>query len=99
VSGGLGNPIEAIGGFRVSEGTDRPKEVTVSRKQRVYSALIARNGELPGQADWREVGQGAGYTALRDLAGFYGGRRPSMVCLPDGRRQLTADGWRRALAA
>jgi hypothetical protein len=69
----------------------------MSRKQRVYATLVARNGQVPGQAEWRELGQAAGYSAHRDLAGFFGGRRPSMICLPDGRRQLTADGWRRAL--
>jgi hypothetical protein len=67
----------------------------VSRKQMLYSELVARGGEVSGRAEWRALGQRCGYSAYRDLAGYFGGRRPSMR-LPDGRRQLTRDGWHRA---
>jgi hypothetical protein len=68
----------------------------MSRKKCLYDELGRRRGRVADQAEWRELGHMCGYTAHRDLAGFFGGRRPSMVRRPDGSRELTADGWRRA---
>jgi hypothetical protein len=68
----------------------------MSRKSRLYEEVVRRRGCIRGQADWKEVGQTSGYPLGRALAGFFGGRRPSMIRLPDGSRVLTADGWRRA---
>lgn len=68
----------------------------MSRKQRLYDELRSRGGRVADQTEWRQLGQQCGYTAHRALAGFYGGRRPSMVLMPDGSRRLTEDGWRRA---
>lgn len=65
-------------------------------KHTVYAAMKALGGTVPDQATWRCLGQAAGYSAHRDLAGFYGGRVPSMVCHLDGSRSLTATGWARA---
>ena len=67
----------------------------MSRKQRLYDALRRRGGRVRDQSEWRELGQSCGYSAHRDLAGFFGGRRPSLVRLADGSRELTRDGWRR----
>lgn len=68
----------------------------MGRKQLLYQVLVAIDGVVPDQATWRELGQRAGYTARSDLAGFFGGRYPSLQCIGD-RRELTADGWRRAI--
>ena len=68
----------------------------MSRKQYLYDELRKRGGRVADQAEWRELGQNCGYSAHRDLAGFFGGHRPSMVLMPDGSRTLTGDGWRRA---
>lgn len=68
----------------------------MTRKEHVYAALAAAGGALPDGASWLRLGQAAGYSGHRDLAGFFGGRRPSMVRLPDGRRVVTPDGWGRA---
>ncbi len=68
----------------------------MDRKQSLYEALCRHGGRVGSRAEWRALGQRCGYTAYRDLAGFYGGRRPSMVRLADDSRQLTPDGWRRA---
>jgi hypothetical protein len=68
----------------------------MDRKKRMYEELRRRRGRVTGQAEWRELGQVCGYSARWALAGFFGGRRPSMVRLPGGSRVLTADGWRRA---
>lgn len=68
----------------------------MSRKQRLYTELRRRGGQVPDQAVWRQLGQYCGYHGHRDLAGFYGGRRPSMALMPDGSRRLTDDGWNRA---
>ena len=68
----------------------------MSRKRKLYRAIVALNGRVPGQAEWRAIGWACGYTAWHDLAGFFGGRRPSMVLLADGSRELTSDGWSRA---
>lgn len=65
-------------------------------KQCLYDELERWGGEVPNQAEWRKLGQSCGYTAYRDLAGFFGGVRPSMVRMPGGSRRLTADGWARA---
>ncbi len=68
----------------------------MDRKQVLYSLIVALGGVVPDQATWRELGQRAGYTARSDLAGFFGGRYPSMRCVGD-RRELTPAGWARAL--
>jgi hypothetical protein len=68
----------------------------MSRKQCLYNELRRRGGRVADQAEWRLLGRSCGYNAYRDLAGFFGGRRPSMVRLSDGSRRLTPDGWRRA---
>jgi hypothetical protein len=68
----------------------------MTRKENVYDAVQQLNGLVPDQVTWRRIVQAAGYSAYRDAAGFYGGRRPSMVRDIDGGRRLTADGWRRA---
>ncbi len=68
----------------------------MKRKQQVYDAVKALLGLVPDQATWRRIGQAAGYTADSDLAGFFGGRLPSMVLNPDGSRSLTPAGWARA---
>jgi hypothetical protein len=68
----------------------------MTRKQRLYEALRRRGGIVADQAEWRSLGRACGYTAYRDLAGFFGGRNPSMVRQPDGSRELTAAGWLRA---
>jgi hypothetical protein len=64
------------------------------RKIHVYRRALA--GDFAGHDDWLATGQAAGYTGHRDLAGFFGGSEPSMVCLSDGRRRLTPAGRRRA---
>jgi hypothetical protein len=62
----------------------------------MYDALVATGGSIPDDRDrWRQLGRAAGYSGHRDLAGFFGGRRPSMVRV-DGRRELTEAGWERA---
>lgn len=66
------------------------------RARKLYCALVALNGRVPGQAEWRALGRSCGYTAHRGLAGFFGGWRPSMILMSDGSRQLTPDGWIRA---
>ncbi|MEA2361295.1 MAG: hypothetical protein QOD71_440 [Thermoleophilaceae bacterium] len=66
------------------------------RKTHLYAALAAAGGAVPDGAAWLALGQAAGYSGHRDLAGFFGGRRPSMTRLRDGSRVLTADGWSRA---
>jgi len=68
----------------------------MSCRRCLYDELRRRGGRVADQAEWRELGRRCGYAAHRDRAGFYGGRRPSMVRLADGSRELTADGWRRA---
>lgn len=68
------------------------------RKHLLLLALIKLNGPVPSRAEWRELGQSCGYSGYRDLAGFFGGRSPSMVRLPDGSRILTEAGWARALS-
>jgi hypothetical protein len=68
----------------------------MARKKRLYDELRRRRGRVADQAEWRELGQACGYSAYRDLAGFFGGRRRSMVRQRDGSRELTADCWRRA---
>lgn len=70
--------------------------IFLDRKRRLYQLVVAAGGGVPDQASWRELGQRAGYSARSDLAGFFGGRYPSMRQIGD-RRELTADGWRRAL--
>lgn len=64
------------------------------RKIDVYRRALA--GDFAGHDDWLACGQAAGYSGHRNLAGFFGGREPSMVQLPDGRRRITAAGRRRA---
>jgi hypothetical protein len=67
-----------------------------TRKKLVYLALIAVGGSMPDDQDqWRQLGQAAGYSGHHDLAGFYGGRVPSMV-RAGGRRELTSAGWERS---
>ncbi|HSS32319.1 MAG TPA: hypothetical protein VLL27_03465 [Solirubrobacterales bacterium] len=69
------------------------------RKQILYALLLARGGRLADdEREWRELGRQAGYSGRSDLAGFYGGRIPSMI-RAGGERRLTAAGWRRAQAA
>ncbi len=53
----------------------------MSGKKKLYRALLALNGRVPGQAEWRAIGQACGYTAYRELAGSSAaaGRRRS-VC-------------------
>ena len=68
----------------------------MTRKQALYDELRRRGGKVADQAEWRQLGQDCGYRAYRDIAGFYGGRRPSMTRMPDGSRRLTDDGWSRA---
>ena len=68
----------------------------MSRKKQLYALALAAGGAFPDAVAWLAAGQTAGYTGHGDLAGFFGGRKPSMVRLPDGRRALTADGRRRA---
>jgi len=71
----------------------------MSRKQTLYRELARRGGRVANQAAWRELGQSCGYSAHHDLAGYYGGRRPSLARLADGSREFTPDGWRRANGA
>jgi hypothetical protein len=66
------------------------------RKECLYDALVLLGGRVGSQGEWRSLVQRCGYSARSDAAGFFGGRRPSLVCLPDGSRVLTKDGWRRA---
>ena len=62
----------------------------------VYAELVATGGSLPDdKASWSAIGRRAGYSGHRDLAGFYGGRYPSMR-RRGGRRELTEHGWARA---
>jgi hypothetical protein len=68
----------------------------MSRKQILYRELARRDGRVANQAEWRELGQSCGYSAHRDLAGCFGGRRPSLVRFADRSREFTPDGWRRA---
>jgi hypothetical protein len=69
---------------------------SAARKEVIYLALLASGGSIPDDREhWRRLGQAAGYTGHRDLAGFFGGRVPSMV-RTGGRRELTAAGWNRA---
>jgi hypothetical protein len=69
---------------------------SVASKELVYLAVVAGGGSIPDDQDqWLHLGRAAGYTGHHDLAGFYGGRVPSMV-RADGKRQLTAAGWERA---
>ena len=70
----------------------------MSRRNLLLLALIKLGGLVPDQAAWRALGQSCGYTGHRDLAGFFGGRIPSMVRLSDGSRVLTEAGWARALS-
>lgn len=70
----------------------------MARKIELYSAVIQLGGRVANQAAWRAIGQRCGYTARRDLAGFFGGREPSMVRRTDGSRVITAAGCRRARA-
>jgi len=67
----------------------------MSRRNLLLVGIARRDGRANDQADWRELGQSCGYTGHRDLAGFFGGRAPSMVRLPDGSRVLTEAGWAR----
>jgi hypothetical protein len=69
------------------------------RKAALYCALLELDGVVPDQAAWRELGHACGYTAYGDLAGFFGGRVPSMVRMSDGSRVLTPAGRMRALVA
>lgn len=66
------------------------------RKTEMYRRIVALGGWVPDQATWRAIGQLCGYTVRSDLAGFFGGREPSMVRLADGTRVLTAAGRGRA---
>jgi hypothetical protein len=67
-----------------------------ARKEVVYLALLAAGGSIPDDRDqWRQIGQAAGYSGHRDLAGFFGGRVPSMV-RTGNRRALTPAGRDRA---
>jgi hypothetical protein len=66
------------------------------RKKRMYDELRRRGGRVADQDEWRELGRACGCSARRTLAGFFGGRKPSMVHLADGSRVLTSDGWLRA---
>jgi hypothetical protein len=67
-----------------------------TRKAVVYLALVASGGSIPDdQEQWCRLGQAAGYSGQRDLAGFFGGRVPSMTCVA-GKRRLTTAGWERA---
>jgi hypothetical protein len=68
-------------------------------KATLYRLLVACDGAVSGHDQWLALGQESGYTGDSDLAGFFGGRAPSMVRLPDDRRVLTEAGWRRARAA
>lgn len=72
------------------------EEVNVKDKHQVYAAMKTLRGRAPDQATWRRIGQAAGYTGDSDLAGFFGGRLPSMLLNPDGSRSLTPAGWGRA---
>lgn len=65
------------------------------RKIKLYKLIVAAGGVIESQAAWRALGQAAGYTARSDLAGFYGGRWPSVVRDGD-RRVLTPVGRSRA---
>jgi hypothetical protein len=94
------NSIEAIRSFGV--GTSGPlfnTEVRMnqSRKKLLYQRMLAAGGAVETQAEWRALGQSVGYTARSDLAGFFGGRVPSVVREGD-RRVLTQAGRQRALA-
>ena len=71
----------------------------MSRKQMLYRVLVALGGHVPTQTEWRTLGQLCGYSAHRDLAGFFGGPHPSMMCFADGSRELTSAGWARARRA
>jgi hypothetical protein len=68
----------------------------MDRKAELYRILVARGGRIPDDGGlWRALGQAAGYSGQSDLAGFFGGARPSMVRIA-GERMLTAEGWTRA---
>ena len=68
----------------------------MNRKQRLYQLMAGLGGSVADDRRlWRELGRRAGYSGRSDLAGFFGGREPSMV-RAGGRRALTAAGWRRS---
>ena len=70
----------------------------MNRKLKVYAAMVAANGAIVNETVvWRALGQLAGYSGRSDLAGFYGGRSPSLRREGD-KRVLTEHGWRRARA-
>src|ERR1700759_2589014 len=88
-------PVSAYQGYRTpyEGGSDA---IPAARRQIVYLALIAAGGSFPDDREqWGQLGQAAGYPGHRDLAGFFGGRVPSMV-RAGGRRELTAAGRQRA---
>jgi len=64
----------------------------MDRKKIPYGLVVALGGMVSDQGTWRAVGQSAGYSGPRDLAGFFGGRIPSMVLNGDGSRTLTPAG-------
>ena len=68
----------------------------MDRKTGIHAEMIARPRGAEDEAAWSALGRRCGYTGRGDLAGFYGGRSPSMVRLPDGRRILTDAGHDRA---
>lgn len=74
--------------------TNKLEVPLMHRKIDIYRRALA--GDFAGHDDWLAAGQAAGYTGRRDIAGFFGGRDPSMVCLSDGRRRITSAGRRRA---
>lgn len=70
----------------------------MQRKKKVYAAMVAAGGKIADERPlWRALGRRAGYSGRSDLAGFYGGRYPSMR-REGAARVLTEHGWRRARA-
>ncbi len=68
----------------------------MNRKELLYTLIVNHGGRLPDDvATWRSLGRAAGYSGRSDLAGFFGGREPSMARIA-GKRVLTAAGRRRA---
>lgn len=79
-----------------THGGKRPPRRTNEGQTLVYAELVAAGGSIPDDHDvWSAVGRRAGYSGHRDLAGFYGGRYPSMR-RRGGRRELTEHGRARA---
>lgn len=71
----------------------------MDRKESLYALIVSHGGRLPDDVDiWRALGGAAGYSGRSDLAGFFGGREPSMV-RSGGQRILTPACWQRASRA